>query len=68
MEMKIQVDGMTKEVPDDSTLEEILQTLGEPVSHVLVELNGVYVRPSDYSTFKIKAGDSLEVILPAHGG
>ena len=66
--MQIFVDGQPKEVPDGASVAQVLDLLDEPVNSILVEVNGAYVRRSDYPSRTLRAGDHLEVILPAHGG
>lgn len=66
--MKIIVFGLPKEVPDDATVSEVLRVLDEPVKHVLVEINGRYVRQQEYDETRLQEGDRLEVIYPAFGG
>ena len=55
---------MEREVPDRMTVLRLLEEEGEPVTHVLVELNGHH----DYATTFLQESDRVEVILPAAGG
>ena len=66
--MQIIVDGLPKQVPDGATVGEVLRLLGEPIGSILVEVNGIYLRPGDYDRRALAPGDRLEVILPATGG
>lgn len=66
--MKIHLDGMSREVPEGVSLTDLLRTLGEPVPHVIVELNGRYIAAKEFDRLTLKPEDRLEVILPAFGG
>jgi thiamine biosynthesis protein ThiS len=66
--MRIILNGFEHEVPEGATVLEVLETEGEPVGHVLVELNGRHLRPYDYSATVLFENDRLEAILPAAGG
>jgi len=66
--MKIMVDGQAKEVRDGLTVAGLLQLEGEPADHVLVEVNHVFVLPSEHPTRALQEGDEVEIILPAYGG
>jgi thiamine biosynthesis protein ThiS len=66
--MRIILDGMEREVPESMTVLRLLEQEGEPVTHVLVELNGRHLRQHDYSTTLLEENDCVEVILPAAGG
>ena len=46
----------------------LLEQEGEPVTHVLVELNGRHLLQHDYPTTILEENDRVEVILPAAGG
>jgi thiamine biosynthesis protein ThiS len=66
--MRIILNGLEHEVPEGATVLQILEAEGEPVGHVLVELNGRHLRPHDYAAILLSENDRLEVILPAAGG
>ena len=66
--MKITVDGQAKEVRDNLTVAGLLQLEGEPADHVLVEINNVFVPPSEHASRALQEGDEVEIILPAYGG
>lgn len=67
--MKIVVNGIAEhwEGAAPSVLQ-LLEKHGEPVAHVVVELNGRYLHKQEYGTTQIREGDNLEIILPAFGG
>lgn len=66
--MRITVDGMKMEMSDGASLIDLLSGRGEPLDHVLVELNGRLVRKEDLYSTILSEGDEVEVILPAMGG
>ena len=66
--MQLIVDGQQRALPDGLTVLGLLQSEGLPAAHVLVEVNGEHVPPSAYAERVLRAGDSVEMILPAFGG
>ena len=66
--MQLIVDGQERALPDGLTVLGLLESEGLPAAHVLVEVNGAYLPPSAYADRVLRAGDSVEVILPAFGG
>jgi thiamine biosynthesis protein ThiS len=66
--MRLIVNGQEGEWVDGLTVAAFLDTAGEPPRHVVVEVNGAFVPPSRYGDVRLRAGDRIEVILPAFGG
>ena len=66
--MTIILNGEPAEVARGITLEGLLQAQKEPAEHVLVELNGEFVRPPELARQVLAEGDQVEIILPAFGG
>ena len=66
--MRIILNGMEHEVPEDMTVLRLLEEEGEPVTHVLVELNGRHLLQPEYASTELRENDHVEVILPAAGG
>lgn len=66
--VRLVLNSLPREYPDDLTVAALLQLEGEPPSHVVVEVNGVYVPMPEYSTRRLAEGDRVETILPAFGG
>ena len=66
--MKVMVNGQPKDLPDGSTLAQLLEAESEPAHHVLVEINGKYIPERQYDGVALCEGDRLEIILPAFGG
>jgi thiamine biosynthesis protein ThiS len=66
--MVIVVNDERREVRDGLTLLALLEDERTPASHVLVEVNGVYVPLRRGEDREIVDGDRVEIILPAVGG
>jgi thiamine biosynthesis protein ThiS len=67
--MKITASGMEMEVPAGSTIERLLDILGETVRQdMIVELNRRFIHIRDYSTTIANEGDIIEIIHLAFGG
>lgn len=66
--MRLRIDGVDETWPDGLSLGEILRRRGDPVDHLLVEWNGLHVPRQTLDQTFPKDGDTIEVILPAHGG
>jgi sulfur carrier protein len=66
--MHLIVDGQERAVADDLTVSALLESEGLPAEHVLVEVNGQYLPASTYAERVLRAGDRVEMILPAFGG
>lgn len=66
---EVQGNGLTIEVPDDSTPHDVLDRHRVPREEAhLVLLNGVYILPADRDKPVIKPGDTLAVWPPVAGG
>ncbi len=67
--MKITASGMELEVPAGSTIERLLDILGETVRQdMIVELNRRFIHVRDYSTTVVGEGDIVEMIHLNFGG
>lgn len=66
--MHILINGIQRKVPNGLTIAELLEREGEPIGHVVVELNGQFVPAKQYLNQVIAPGDQVELILPAFGG
>ncbi|MGA3113072.1 MAG: sulfur carrier protein ThiS [Syntrophobacteraceae bacterium] len=67
--MKITASGMELEVPAGSTVETLLNILGETVRQdMIVELNRRFIHVRDYSTTIVNEGDMVEMIHLSFGG
>lgn len=66
--MQITFNGLSQEIREGVTVGEALRILGEPVTHVIVEVNGNHIEAEDYEKVRLNAGDRVEAIFPAFGG
>jgi thiamine biosynthesis protein ThiS len=66
--MVIVVNGERRDVSDGLTVRALLDDERTPASHVLVEVNGVYLPMRRGEDRTIVDGDRVEIILPAVGG
>ena len=66
--MVIVLNGERRDVSDGLTVRALLDDERTPASHVLVEVNGVYLPMRRGEDRKIVDGDRLEIIFPAVGG
>jgi thiamine biosynthesis protein ThiS len=66
--IQITVNGMTEEVPENATLEFLIEHFREADPALIVELNRQYVYARQYSTTKVSQGDRVEFIHPDFGG
>ena len=62
------LNGDRREVPQGTTLAEMLVFLGLPVDRVAVELNRKIVRKTDWESCVVEAGAELEVVHFVGGG
>jgi thiamine biosynthesis protein ThiS len=66
--MEITVNGMKQEVPEKTSILELIDYCEERDVHLVVEYNGSFVYPKQYETVSVKKGDTLEFIHPDFGG
>lgn len=62
------INGIARKVEPGFTVARLLERDGEPPDHVLVEINGTFLPIRLYEEHELRAGDRVEVILPAFGG
>jgi sulfur carrier protein len=66
--IQITVNGMTEEVPENATLEILIERFQEADPALIVELNGRYIYAREYSTTRVSQDDRVEFIHPDFGG
>ena len=66
--MQVVSNGNPLEVPDGSTVDDLLHQLGLGAKWVLVERNGEPVNRRDLGTTVLAAGDRLELVRAVAGG
>ena len=65
--MRVTVNGRERELAAGSSVRDLLLLDGEPVGHVVVEVNREYL-PRDQYGVRLREGDRVEIIHPAFGG
>jgi len=68
VQMKVTLNGMQRDLPDQITLAALLELEDEPTGHVVVEVNGSFIPAAEHAAVHLTEGDRIEVILPAFGG
>ena len=66
--MHIQVNGESREVPQEVSLGELLISLALPGDRVAIELNHKVVRRIEWSTVTLQEGDRVEIVHFVGGG
>ena len=67
-QMKIQINGETRDFPDSLSLESLLEQLGMKADRVAVELNREIVSRSQWTQTSLHDGDRLEIVHFVGGG
>jgi sulfur carrier protein len=65
--MLLLVNGAQREVPEGTTVVELLRTL-DVRGRVAVERNGTVLRQAEHAQVRLEAGDVLEVVTFVGGG
>lgn len=66
--MQVVLNGERRDVPDNLTLEELLEHLKLERERVAVERNREIVKREDWPQVKVQPGDQLEVVHFVGGG
>lgn len=66
--IRIIVNGMEEEVPEGATLSFLIEHFQEKDPALIVEHNGRFIFPKDYSTTTVSPNDRVEFINPDFGG
>lgn len=66
--MNITVNGQTREIPENSTLQALLADLGLAEKPVVIELNREALFPREYATTIIPNDAVIEIVVMAAGG
>ena len=64
----IQLNGETKKVPGEVTLDRLLELFSLPSQRVAIELNKKVVRRKDWETILIRDADTIEIVHFVGGG
>jgi len=66
--IEIILNDLPQQVPENSSLDDLIRDLGEDDPDLIVELNRRFVYPRDYAPTIVEKGDQLELINPNFGG
>ncbi|MCR2745755.1 sulfur carrier protein ThiS [Limnobacter parvus] len=66
--MQVTVNGENREMPENSTVAHLVETLSLTGKRIAVELNGEIVPKSQHPTTQLPAGASLEIVVAVGGG
>jgi thiamine biosynthesis protein ThiS len=66
--MTVTINGETKELESEVTLDRLLELFSLPSQRVAVELNREVVRKKDWGNVTVKEADSIEVVHFVGGG
>lgn len=67
-EIKVTVNGLAESVPHGVSVTFLVEHFAEDSNHCVVEWNGQYVYPGNWSTTLVEEGDVIELINPNFGG
>jgi sulfur carrier protein len=66
--MKVFINGESKDLTAEFTLDELLQHFSLPVERVAIELNKEVIRKKDWTNVTVKADDKIEIVHFVGGG
>jgi thiamine biosynthesis protein ThiS len=66
--VQIQLNGETREVADESTVESLIASLELEPARVAIELNGNVLRRKDWTETTLHDGDRVEIVHFVGGG
>lgn len=68
MSLSIRLNGETREVPEATTLDRLIDIFSLPKQRIAVELNDQVVRRTDWPASIVNDGDKIEVVHFVGGG
>jgi sulfur carrier protein len=66
--VKLKVNGEARELPDGSTVAQLLAALNVTVGRVAVEVNTAVVRRAQHEQHRLAEGDQVEIVTFVGGG
>ena len=66
--MQVTVNGEPRELPDNLTLQDLLQHLQLSADRVAVEHNREIIKRDRWASVRVRAGDRLEIVHLVGGG
>ena len=66
--MQVKINGVVAELPDNSSVKDLLLARKLPWDIVIIELNGEIINRGKWESLKLNPSDSLEIIRIIGGG
>ncbi|HXD31790.1 MAG TPA: sulfur carrier protein ThiS [Pyrinomonadaceae bacterium] len=66
--MLVQVNGESREISQEASLEELLTNLSIPRERVAIELNQKVIRRAEWANSILREGDKIEIVHFVGGG
>lgn len=66
--MDIVINGTSRQLPDDTSLERAIQLISSADAGIAVAVNGEVVRRASWPETRLAAGDQVEVLTAVQGG
>jgi thiamine biosynthesis protein ThiS len=66
--LQVYINGDSKELPETTSLAQLVEQLELAPQRIAIELNQVVVRRADWSTTTLRDGDRLEIVHFVGGG
>ena len=66
--MQVKINGVVAELPDNSSVKDLLLARKLPADIVIIELNGEIINRGKWECLKLNPDDSLELIRIISGG
>jgi thiamine biosynthesis protein ThiS len=66
--IRITVNGLPEDVPSSATLADLIDLFHEQDRDLIVEHNGRFVFPQEYTVTRVASNDRVEFIHPNFGG
>jgi sulfur carrier protein len=66
--MNVRVNGEAQELPEGTTVDEIVRRLGAPPSGVAVAMDGEVVPKAVWETTAVREGAAVDVLTAVQGG
>ena len=66
--MRVQVNGQWQELPEQTTVADLLESLSLPARRVAVEMNREILPRAQYAETRLGENDALEIVTLVGGG
>ena len=66
--MQVKINGAVDEIPDNSSIRDVLMTRKLPVDTVIIALNDEVIKQEKWESLKLNSNDKLEIIRIMGGG